>query len=44
MGDKSEAFCQQTLMVLAQNKPIIPPELDLAEAERDLYKLDLLRP
>ena len=44
MGDKSEAFCRQTLIVLAQNKQIIPPELDLAEAERDLYNLDLLRP
>ena len=44
MGDRSEAFCRQTLMVLAQNKQIIPPELDLAEAERDLYNLDLLRP
>ncbi|MER2514926.1 hypothetical protein E4Q23_06540 [Candidatus Accumulibacter phosphatis] len=44
MGDKSEAFCRQTLIVLAQNRQIIPPELDLAEAERDLHKLDLLRP
>jgi hypothetical protein len=44
MGDKSEAFCRQTLIVLAQNKQIIPPELDLAEAERDLHNLDLLRP
>jgi len=44
MGDKSEAFCRQTLIVLAQNKQLIPPELDLAEAERDLQNLDLLRP
>lgn len=44
MGDKSEAFCRQTLIVLAQNRQIIPPELDLAEAERDLHNLDLLRP
>ena len=44
MGDTSEAFCRQKLIILAQNKQIIPPELDLAEAERDLYNLDLLRP
>ena len=44
MGDKSEAFCRQALIVLAQNKRIIPPELDLAEAENDLRNLDLLRP
>ncbi|WP_291995684.1 hypothetical protein [Candidatus Accumulibacter sp. ACC003] len=43
MDDKSEAFRGKTLMVLAQNKPIIPPELDLAEAARDLHKLGLLR-
>jgi hypothetical protein len=44
MGDKSEAFRRQTLIVLAQNRQIISPELDLAEAERDLHKLDFLLP
>ena len=44
MGDKSEAFCRQTLVVLAQNPQILPAELNLAEAEGDLRNLDLLRP
>jgi hypothetical protein len=43
MGDKSEAFCRQTLTVLAQNPQVIPPGLDLAEAQRDLANLDALR-
>jgi hypothetical protein len=43
MGDKSEAFCRQTLTVLAQNPQVIPPSLDLAEAQRDLAALDALR-
>jgi hypothetical protein len=43
MGDKSEAFCRQTLVVLAQNPQVIPPSLDLAEAQRDLAYLDALR-
>lgn len=44
MGDKSEAFCRQTLIVLGQNRQIVPAELDLDEAEADLRHLDLLRP
>lgn len=44
MGEKSEAFCRQTLIVLAQNRQIIPAELDVREAENDLQQLDLLRP
>jgi hypothetical protein len=44
MGDKSEAFCRQTLMVMAQNPQVIPPSLDLAEAQNDLANLDKLRP
>lgn len=43
MGDKSEAFCRQTLTVLAQNPQLIPASLDLAEAQRDLAALDALR-
>ena len=43
MGDKSEAFCRQTLNVLAQNPQVVPPGLDLAEAQRDLANLDALR-
>ena len=44
MGEKSEAFCRQTLIVLAQNPQIIPGELSLREAENDLDHLDRLRP
>lgn len=44
MGDKSEAFCRQALIVLAENRQILPPGLDLAEAEQDLRSLDQLRP
>jgi hypothetical protein len=44
MGDKSEAFCRQTLVLLNENRQIIPPELDLAETENDLRILDALRP
>jgi hypothetical protein len=44
MGDKSEAFCRQTLIVLAQNRQMIPPSLDLAQAENDMRTLDMLRP
>jgi len=43
MGDKSEAFCRQTLTVLTQNPQVVPPSLDLAEAQRDLVNLDALR-
>ena len=44
MGDKSEAFCRQTLGVLAANPQIIPPSLNLVEAQADLAALDQLRP
>lgn len=44
MGDKTEAFCRQTLIVTAQNPQSIPPSLDLAEAQSDLANLDKLRP
>lgn len=43
MGDKSEAFCRQTVMVLEQNPQFVPPSLDLVEAQRDLDHLDALR-
>ncbi len=43
MGDKSESFCRQTLVVLGQNPQVVPPGLDLAEAQRDLIALDALR-
>lgn len=44
MGDKSEAFCRQTLTVLAQNPQVIPPSFDLVEARADLAAVDALRP
>ena len=43
MGDKSEAFCRQTLVVLAQNPGVVPPGLNLADAEGDLHHLEQLR-
>jgi len=42
-GPKSETFCRQTLTVLAQNPQVIPPSIDLAEAQADLAALDRLR-
>jgi len=44
MGDKSEAFCRQTLSALTQNPQVVPPSLKLAESLGDLVALDALRP
>jgi hypothetical protein len=44
MGDKSEAFCRQTLSVLEQNPQVVPPSVGLREAIADLEALDRLRP
>ena len=44
MGQKSEAFCRQTLRVLAQNPQIVPPNVALTDAVADLNALDALRP
>jgi hypothetical protein len=44
MGPKSEAFCRQALTVLAENPQVIPPSVDLKEAQADLAALDRLRP
>lgn len=44
MGDKSEAFCRQTLMILEQNPQVVPPSMNLAEALADLRAVDTLRP
>ena len=43
MGDKSEVFTRQTLRVLEQNPQIVPPSLNLADAQADLLALDRLR-
>jgi hypothetical protein len=44
MGDKSEAFCRQTLVILNQNRQVVPPSLDLDEALTDLRAIDSIRP
>jgi hypothetical protein len=46
MGDKSEAFCRQALIVGRQNVNRLPPETanDLPTEEADLVSLDKLRP
>ncbi len=44
MGDKSEAFCRQTLTALVQNPQVVPPSLNLMEATDDLRAIDTLRP
>jgi hypothetical protein len=44
MGPKSEAFCRQTLTVLGQNTQVVPPSVNLTEAQADLATLDALRP
>jgi hypothetical protein len=44
MGEKSEAFCRQTLRVMEQNPQIVPPNVTVADAVADLTALDLLRP
>jgi hypothetical protein len=44
MGDKTEAFCRQTLMVAEQNTQHLPASLMMGEAQTDLRSLDQLRP
>jgi hypothetical protein len=44
MGDSSEAFCRQTINVLAQNPGIVPPSFNVVEAQADLANIDKLRP
>lgn len=44
MGDASEAFCRQTLTVLAQNPNVLPGSFNLAESQADLANIDKLRP
>ena len=44
MGEKSEAFCRRTLVVMSENPDLIPVGVDLAEALRDMAQLDALRP
>lgn len=43
MGEKSEAFCRQALVVMQQNPTLIPASVDVPEALRDIAQLDALR-
>lgn len=44
MGERSEAFCRQALRVLSENPQVVPPNVDVADALRDLSMRDALRP
>ena len=44
LGPRSEPFARQTLRVLAQNPGIVPPSLNLTDAQADLAALDKLTP
>ncbi|RZA17660.1 MAG: hypothetical protein EOP93_12990 [Lysobacteraceae bacterium] len=44
MGDKSEAFCRQAVVVFSQNAQVLPGNFDLPAYKRDLAALDALRP
>ena len=44
MGQKSEVFCREALIVLEQNPQIVPSSLDVAGARDDLRALERLRP
>jgi hypothetical protein len=44
MGEKSETFCRRTLVAMGENPGLIPAEVDVAEAQRDMAQLDALRP
>ncbi|RYG13928.1 MAG: hypothetical protein EON92_03905 [Burkholderiales bacterium] len=44
MGDKSEAFCRQTVDVLGQNTGLLPRNFDYEGLRRDMETLDALRP
>lgn len=44
MGNKSETFCRQALRVLTENPQVVPPNLKVAEAVRDLTVRDQLKP
>jgi len=43
LGDKSEAFCRQTLRVLNENPQLVPASMNVAEAQQDLLSRDQLR-
>jgi hypothetical protein len=44
MGNKSEAFCRQTMSLLGQNPQLVPESVRLADSRQLLAALDELRP
>ncbi len=44
MGDKSEAFCRQTLSLLDQNRQLVPQSMGLTDVQQSLDALDWMRP
>jgi hypothetical protein len=44
MGNKSEAFCRQAVVVFSENSEVLPRNFDLQGFQRDLATLDALRP
>jgi hypothetical protein len=36
MGEKSETFCRRTLVTMNEHSRLIPAEVDVAEAMRDM--------
>lgn len=44
MGNKSEAFCRQTMSLLGQNPQLVPASVPLADSRQLLEALDELRP
>ncbi len=43
MGEKSEAFCRQTLLAMDENRNFVPASVGLDDARADLEQLDALR-
>lgn len=44
MGNKSEAFCRQAVVVFSENTEVLPRNFDLQGFQRDLATIDALRP
>jgi hypothetical protein len=44
MGEKSEAFCRQAMLLLSQNPELVPANVVAARPVEDLATLDRLRP
>jgi hypothetical protein len=44
LGDRTDRFCRTSLQMLAANPQLIPPNLDLNDAQRDLQARDQLLP